>query len=1290
LRVHRLAIRQAVGELQEAPTRQAQQGDHLLRADLLREIISAADVQRDQPTQELGRAPGVRLGAGLGRLGEDPLDLGPAALGFRPPPEEEHAEESALQGQHQRDGQGGDGRAAASKLVIQTQPSTTATAGQAFKVQPLLYLKDANGNLETGDNTTQVTVSLASGAGTLLGTTTVTVKGGIATFTDLYDKAAGPITLGFSASDGLTAGPSTSILISPDVASQLVITTQPSATATAGQVFTTQPVVAEEDKYGNIETGDSSTVVTVSLASGTGPIKGTTSVTLKNGVATFTDLLDKTAETITLQFSGGGLTSAASSPIVVGAGAATGLVIQTQPYAAVTAGNPLTDPIVVAEVDQYGNVVKSDNSTQVTASLASGSGTLKGTTTVTMQNGIASFDNLEDDKAGTLTLQFTAGTLPPVVSNSSTVSPGPAASLGIVVNRPPGGIPAGAKFTATVTAVDAYNKEATSFSGPVTVSLASGSAGTLNGTLTQTASAGVATFNDLSDTTSGSITLAASSGSLTSTPSPTSTATLNPDVPARLIIQAQPQQTATAGTAFVDTTHKVVVYEEDQYGNIETGDSTTVVTAFLGSGSGPLQGTLTATVAGGVATFTNLSDNVAGTITLQFTGNGLTSAASVPIVIGPAAASQLSISQQPSATATAGAAFATQPVVSEKDQYGNLVTTDNSTQVTAALASGAGPLRGTTAVTMKGGIATFTDLSDDTAETITLKFSGGGLTAGPSVPIVVSPAAAASLVIQAQPSQTATAGTPFKSTPVIDEQDRYGNLVTGDNRTTVTAFLASGTGALGGTTSVTLKGGVAAFPALAEDTVGTFTLAFTGGGLNSPASVPVTVGPGAPAKLAVQTPASPGATAGQSFATQPVVYEEDTYGNLVTGDNTTIVTAQLGGAGQLAGTKSVAVKGGIATFTNLAPQTAGAIPLVFTAGSLTSASTNPITISPAAATQLAIHQQPSPTAAVGQPFPTQPVVYVEDQYGNLVTGDNATVVTARLASGAGPLQGTLSVTVKGGVAAFTDLVDPTVENASLAFSAGGLTPASTNPIAVSRIIPHLVIGQQPSATATAGQAFATQPVIYEEDQNGNMITSDNSTVVTVRLGSGSGPLQGTQSVTMKGGVATFTDLVDSIAETITLDFVAGSLPAVASNAIVVNQPTVINQKPTPTITLEHVLTARAKGKKGKPVLVGFELDFSTGMNAVTAEAAGNYTIGAVPAKHGKKKSAPTLTPVPFRASYDPVKHAVTLTLAGKQAFAKGGQITVSYGAITSDQGVALDSSDARFTILPKATGVTLG
>ena len=68
-----------------------------------------------------------------------------------------------------------------------------------------------------------------------------------------------------------------------------------------------------------------------------------------------------------------------SNNIVINPGAATQLVIQTQPYPNVTAGNPLTDPIVIDEEDQYGNIVTTDNSTVVTASLSTGSGTLIGT-----------------------------------------------------------------------------------------------------------------------------------------------------------------------------------------------------------------------------------------------------------------------------------------------------------------------------------------------------------------------------------------------------------------------------------------------------------------------------------------------------------------------------------------------------------------------------------------------------------------------------------------------------------------------------------------------------------------------------------------------------------------------------------------------------------------------------------------------------------------------------------------------------------------------------------------------
>src|SRR5262249_48940901 len=141
---------------------------------------------------------------------------------------------------------------------------------------------------------------------------------------------------------------------------------------------------------------------------GSGPLVGTTTVTLAGGLAAFTDLADTSVGTISLGFSGGGLSVGPSRPIVVGPGAASQLGVGTQPYSNVTAGSKLTDPIVVDEEDSYGNIVTGDNSTIVTASLATGAGTLKGTTTATVVNGVASFDDLEDDTAGTLSLRFAA------------------------------------------------------------------------------------------------------------------------------------------------------------------------------------------------------------------------------------------------------------------------------------------------------------------------------------------------------------------------------------------------------------------------------------------------------------------------------------------------------------------------------------------------------------------------------------------------------------------------------------------------------------------------------------------------------------------------------------------------------------------------------------------------------------------------------------------------------------------------------------------------------------------
>src|SRR5262249_46374882 len=105
---------------------------------------------------------------------------------------------------------------------------------------------------------------------------------------------------------------------------------------------------------------------------------------------------------------------------------------------------------------------------------------------------------------------------------------------------------------------------------------------------------------------------------------------------------------------------------------------------------------------------------------------------------------------------------------------------------------------------------------------------------------------------------------------------------------------------------------------------------------------------GSPARLTVQTQPSPNATAGVIFAQQPVIRVEDSAGNLVSWDNSTVVAAtRNAGNGTLQGTTNRTALAGLITFTNLFHNVATNITINFTSGSLTSTTSTSIVVSPA-------------------------------------------------------------------------------------------------------------------------------------------------------------------------------------------------------------------------------------------------------------------------------------------------------------------------------------------------------
>src|SRR5207247_5262788 len=142
-------------------------------------------------------------------------------------------------------------------------------------------LRDAAGNLETGDNATVVAFAKTVGAGSVTGLGTSTASGGVASKA-VSGLLAGSITVTASAGSLTDA---TTFVVVPGARDHLTLTSS-TADLAAG---TTRTLTAEvRDAAGNLETGDNGTVVTFAKTSGTGTLTGLAAATVSGGVASQT------------------------------------------------------------------------------------------------------------------------------------------------------------------------------------------------------------------------------------------------------------------------------------------------------------------------------------------------------------------------------------------------------------------------------------------------------------------------------------------------------------------------------------------------------------------------------------------------------------------------------------------------------------------------------------------------------------------------------------------------------------------------------------------------------------------------------------------------------------------------------------------------------------------------------------------------------------------------------------------------------------------------------------------
>jgi hypothetical protein len=288
-------------------------------------------------------------------------------------------------------------------LAVSTQPSPSAVSGVALAVQPVVQLQSGTG-ADTAEGGVTVTAALTGPSGTLEGALTAnTDAAGAASFADLAVTGAdGSYTITFTA-PGYVAVISAPITLGTPT---LAMKTQPSAAAVSGTALDQQPAVQLVDGTGANQPR-SGVVVTASLVGAGGTLGGTlTRTTDGTGAATFTNLvITGDPGDYTLKLTAPGYTQITSSTIALTAAPSTIALTTNPPTSALT--GEVFDPAVQPGVQVKDGTGQPAAGVEVTASIATGGGTLEGTTTATTDaSGFAKFGDLGISGTGAQTLRF--------------------------------------------------------------------------------------------------------------------------------------------------------------------------------------------------------------------------------------------------------------------------------------------------------------------------------------------------------------------------------------------------------------------------------------------------------------------------------------------------------------------------------------------------------------------------------------------------------------------------------------------------------------------------------------------------------------------------------------------------------------------------------------------------------------------------------------------------------------------------------------------------------------------
>jgi|GEM_PF-1187038 len=1046
-------------------------------------------------------------------------------------------------------------------LQLTSGNSQVAPAGFALTDSIVVRLVDGNGNGVPGRVTT---FAVASGGGSVLPTGVTTDANGYAFTRWTLGPTVGLNTVTASATGFSVLFSATGTAATPTKMLANSVLTQ---SGTAGLPVTAKPSVKITDQNNNVVQG---VTVTFRVTGGGGSVPDSTVTTDVNGVATVGDwVLGAVAGANTLQASAkkSDGTALTGSPVTftatAGVGVAAKLAFFQQPTNAV-AGATISPDVVVLVQDASGNTVMTSTAA-VTVALVPATGVLNGTKTVNAIAGVATFTGLSVNKAGigyTLTAGGTG--LTGATSNTFNISAAGGSQLAFTV-QPTNTVAAQSIANIQVTVQDANGNPittGTASTAPITLAIATNAGGgTLTGTATQPAVAGIATFSGLSIDKAGTgYTLTATSTLASPVLAPATSAGFNitAGTAAKLAFVVQP--TTVAAGSFIAPAVQVAV--QDAEGNlVSTSNAPVSVAIGNNPGTGVLTGGGSVSASGGIATFSALTIDKAGTgYTLVATSPPLNNATSAGFDVTPGSNLRL-VFTTPPGNMTAGLA-APPIVVTVQDLLGNTITTGPGSTASITLAINANPGQGTLTgggpVAAVAGVATFNGVSiNRSGNGYSLTASTTGAAGATSIAFNVAPGSA-SKVVFTQPPTGATAGVAIAPAVTVSVQDANGNVVpTATNAVTLGIAVNPGGGTLTGAGPVSPTNGVATFSALSINKSGVgYRLTASGAGLTGTDTSGVfNVTGAAPAQLAFGV--QPSATvANVIMAPAVTVNLLDQFGNPATVNNNSVslAIANNPGGGTLSGSTSViANSSGVATFANLSINKTGTgYTFSATSTGLTGATSAAFNITPAAENQVVFVQQPT-TATAGAAIAPAITVAVQDNFGNVVTGSTAPVTLAfGTNAGGGTLSGTLTQNAVNGVATFPNIRINRAGSAYTLTASSGTLRASTSSAFNIVVGPptHLVFAVEPSASTVAGSPISPAVQVAIRDSMENTITGA-TTPITITIGNNpsGGALTGGGATNAVSGVASFGNLrIDKAGTGYTLHADGGGLPQATSAA----------------------------------------------------------------------------------------------------------------------------------------------